>query len=495
MQARHYIHLFFLPKSLINFAHYMATKIVEQCRVAPPSGAPAEQLLKLVHMDMPPLCVPNSVKTLFFYKLRCSESHFMDIIVPSLKNSLSLTLKHFPPLAGKILIDNNSGMPVSQYVDGQDSLSLTIAVSYADFLSLTGYHPRDAAQLHGFAPDLSDIFTPTTKLSVFAIQLTLFPNQGVCVGITGNHAIADGATLLLFLKKWACINKFNGDDSASGGKECLPVYDRDLVWDGDRRAMECWRVVSNWMSLSSSFPSIVSFQEHMVEATFALSVGEIQKLKNLVIIAAANSKKREGVIRVSSFVVACAHLWTCLAKSAATAGDQEVGDDEPDYLSFPINCRGRLNQPLPDNYFGNCTVLAITESTYGKLRGKEGFLVAAERISGSIDKTIGNGIDGSPKFYLDFLGRLGEMVGKRMLCVGGYPGLDFYGTEFGWGRPIKFEALQRTDFQVAFFSNSRENRGGLEICVSMSKVKMDAFAASFNLGIAQATEQKLGCKM
>ncbi|GFQ07627.1 anthocyanin 5-aromatic acyltransferase [Phtheirospermum japonicum] len=475
----------------------MATKIVEQCQVAPSSGAPTEQLLKLLHMDMILICCPCTVKALFFYKFYCSESHFMDTIVPNLKNSLSLTLKHFPPMAGKIFIDNNSGLPVSHYVAGRDSLSLTIAVSYADFVNLTGYHPREAAQFHGFAPDLNDTLTPTSKPSVLAIQLTLFPNQGVCIGITGNHVIGDGATLVHFMKMWASINKFNGDDShllLALGEECLPFYDRGLVRDGYRHARECWRDITTRPPTSTSFSSTVSLHTRTFQATFVLSEPDIQKLKKLV--TAANSKKR-ATIHASSFVVACAHLWTCLAKSAAAAGE-EVGDDEPDYFCFPVNCRGRLNPPLPDTYFGNCTAVVTTESTYGKLRGKEGFIAAAEVISAAIHKTVGNGrgtIDGSPKFYLDFVWRLGEMVGKRMLVVGGSPGLDFYGTDFGWGRAIKCEILQGdNNFGFVYLNNSSEYRGGVEIGMSMPKLKMDAFAASFNQGLAEATE-KLWCKM
>ncbi|GFP85728.1 anthocyanin 5-aromatic acyltransferase [Phtheirospermum japonicum] len=459
----------------------MATKIVEQCQIAPSSGAPTEQLLKLLHMDMVFRSSHCDMKFLVFYKFHCSESHFMDTIVPSLKNSLSLTLKHFPPMAGKIVVDNNnSGMPVSHYIAGRDSLSLTIAVSYADFVHLTGHRPREATQFQGFAPALNDTLTPTSY-------------SGVCIGVTINHAIGDGATLALFMKTWASINKSNGDDSHLG-EECLPFYDRDLVRDGYRHAMECWRDITTHPHLSTSFSSTVSLDRRTFQATFVLSEHEIQKLKNLVI--AANSKKR-ATICPSSFVVTCAHLWTCLAKSAAAAGE-EVGDDEPDYFCFPVDCRGRLNPPLPDNYFGNCIAVVTTESTYGKLRGKEGFVAAAEVISAAIQKTGGNGrgtIDGSPKFYLDFAGRLGEMVGKRMLVVGGTSGLDFYGTDFGWGRAIKVEALQGDDnLGVVFLIDSREYRGGIEIGVSMPKLKMDAFAASFNQGLAEATE-KLWCKM
>ncbi|KAL3618085.1 hypothetical protein CASFOL_038406 [Castilleja foliolosa] len=473
----------------------MATKIVEQCKVAPPTGAPTEQVLKLLHMDMLQLCFPVDVKALYFYKFHCSESYFMETIVPDLKNSLSLALKHFAPLAGKIFIDQNSGVPVSRYVDGQDSVSLTIAISSADFLNLTSYHPRDAAQLHGFAPDLNETFSQTSKISVLAVQLTLFPNQGVCIGITGNHAIGDGTAWILFMKAWASINKSNGAEQLllTSGKECLPFYDRDLVKDGYRRATECWRDVTSRPS-PASFTSAVYIQKPMFQATFVLSGPQIQKLKNLAI--AANSKER-AIVRVSSFVVTCAHLWTCLAKSAANAGE-EVDDDEPEYFIIPVNCRGRLNPPLPDNYFGNCSAQVTIESTHGKIRGKEGFLAAAEAISGTIEKIIGNGrgtMDGSPKFFQDILERLGKMVGKRMVSVGGSGVLDFYGTEFGWGRPIKFEALHGVkNLHVAWFSNSREYGGGIEIGMSMPKVNINAFAASFKQELAQATE-KLWSKM
>ncbi|KAL3618105.1 hypothetical protein CASFOL_038426 [Castilleja foliolosa] len=244
----------------------MAVKIIEQCQITPSSGAPSEQILKLLHMDMIFLYIPNILKTLIFYSFPCSESHFLDKIVPNLKTSLSITLKHFPPMAGKIVIDN--GMPVSRYIAGQDSFPLTVAVSYSDLVNLTGHHPKDAPLLHDFAPRLDEALSPVTKLTVAAIQVTLFPNQGVCIGLTRNHAICDGATIVRFLEMWASINKFEGDESGfvALGQKYLPFYDRGIVRDGDRLAVECWRQ----MAMSPYPVSVVSSYTRRYQATFIL---------------------------------------------------------------------------------------------------------------------------------------------------------------------------------------------------------------------------------
>ncbi|KAL3618159.1 hypothetical protein CASFOL_038480 [Castilleja foliolosa] len=453
----------------------MAINIVENCQIAPSSRAPAEQLLKLLHFDMLWL-LSSPLKILVFYDLSCSESYFLDTVVPNLKNSLSLSLKHFPSLAGKILIPYNS-RPVSRYVGGEDSVSMTISVSNADFKKAIGYHSREADEVHGLVspPDSSTI-------KLLAIQVTLFPNQGVCIGLTGHHSTCDGPALTLFMKAWASINKFNGDESRlfASGEECLPFYNRDVVPDGDQLADECWSHVKMLMptitattAIDTLHPMVTTRQRTFHATIVLLSEAEMKILKSFVL------HKKPDMVRVSSFSVACAHLWTCFVKAAAAAGE-EVADDEPEYISFLVDCRGRFRPPLPNNYFGNCMLTVVTESTNGTLRGNKGLLSAAEVIGEAIRKTIDNerGImDGYTKSVLEFVKRRGE----RMLIVGGSPRLDFYGIDYGWGGPIKYEAVSdRDSLEVFFLSKSRKYRGGMEIGVLMSKVRMDAFAAVFD---------------
>lgn len=120
----------------------MTTNIVvlEQWQVVPSPGGPIEKLLPLSDFDIIFLRFPI-MQLLFFYDLHCSKSHFLGTLVPNLKNSLSLTLKHFSPLAGKTILPLTSGTPFTHYVAG-DSVPLTISQSDADFVHLIGNHYR-----------------------------------------------------------------------------------------------------------------------------------------------------------------------------------------------------------------------------------------------------------------------------------------------------------------------------------------------------------------
>ncbi|KAL3618158.1 hypothetical protein CASFOL_038479 [Castilleja foliolosa] len=263
-----------------------------------------------------------------------------------------------------------------------------------------------------------------------------------------------------------------------------------MVPNGDRLANECWRYIKMLMPTTTTtttytdtdtntLSSMASTRERTFHATFVLSEAEIQILRSFVL------NKNPAMVNVSSFTMACAHLCTCLVKAAAAAGE-EVANDEPEYLSFAVDCRGRFSPPLPNNYFGNCMLSIVTESTNGKLRGNNGLLSAAEVIGEAIRKTIDNDrgiMDGYTESVLEFVKRMGD----RMLIVAGSPRLDLYGLDYGWGRPVKNEIVSGHDnLELFFLSKSRKYGGGIEIGVVMSKVRMDAFAAIFNRSIIEA---------
>lgn len=170
------------------------------------------------------------------------------------------------------------------------------------------------------------------------------------------------------LQAWSLIFKFKGDSHL--GEECLPFYDRSGINDAQR----------TWTTTEKSRRRVtlatVTPPTHNVRAVFVLSDDEIQHLKKFIL----NKKPDIAAKNVSSFIIICAYVWTCLANS------DEVADDEPQYLACPSDCRARLDPPLPDTYFGNCVAYMLAESTHGKLRGKEGIIEAALAIGKAIQK-------------------------------------------------------------------------------------------------------------
>lgn len=450
----------------------MAIKIVELCQVPPSAGGAAEQILPLLYFDVAWIPI-NPTQSLLFYNFQHRESHFLDTIVPNLKNSLSLTLKHFLPLAGKIVTPlSSSGLPFSHYASGEDSLSLTISVSDSDFFRLTGNHYfRDAAEFHDFISPLPPAVysSDSIKFSTTAVRVTLFPNHGVCIGLTCHHAICGAANLLGpsgFIQTWASINKFNGDSHLC--RKMLPSYDRSTVEEACNLTTVFWNQVRKFPPAVSSIPSPPASK---VRATFIITEVEIRSFKKFLM------SQNPSVGRVSSYVAVCAHVWSCMAKAASAAGEN-VNEDEPEYLSVSIDCRGRLSPPLPQTYFGNCLTFVLAHSTHGRLKGKEGFLEAARAIAAAITTSVDGErgvLGGAEEMYL----RRREVAAeKRMIGVSGSHRIDLHCVDFGWGGFTKLEIIH-IDYNGAI-SLSKPKQGGIEVGLSMPKPKMDAFAAIFD---------------
>ncbi|XP_057766246.1 phenolic glucoside malonyltransferase 1-like [Salvia miltiorrhiza] len=443
----------------------MAIKIVELWSVSPTDGGAAEQTLPLVYFDMIWLHSPPA-DTLYFYDSKYSESYFFNTVAVKLKHSLSIALKYFLPFASNIIFPLTSpAMPLSRYTAG-DSVALTIATSDADFANLTSNRSRVADEFHQFVPEMRPAVysSDDVKFSAIAIQVTLFPNKGICIGFRDHHAVCDAASLFGFLRTWASIHKSNGDTNLA--QDSLPFYDRSRVQDASKLASVIWEQVK------ASRPTVLqtnSLPLHKVRASFILSDAEIKKLKKF-----AKMKNPSA----STFVVVCAHLWSCLAESAAAAGE-EVDDNETEYLTSAVDCRARLNPPLPDTYFGNCLVFLRARSSHGRLKGDGGFAAAVEAIAAAVREAVdGNGGRGVLDGFENQLQSDVELKGKRVTRIAGSPWLDPCGADYGWGRSIKYEGVH-TDYDGAVNLCMAPRGGGVEVGLSMPKLKIDAFAAIF----------------
>ncbi|KAK1388939.1 Anthocyanin 5-aromatic acyltransferase [Heracleum sosnowskyi] len=460
--------------------------VLEHCRVSPPlDHSVTEKLLHLTFFDIFWLNWP-SVARVFFYDFPCSKSEFMQTIVPHLKKSLALTLKHYFPFCGNLITPtclSNNTTPAIRYLNG-DSISLIIAEFSGNtshgFKHLSGDQDRDVDDLLALIPQLPPGYTNTTCEDdstmcspVLSVQVTLFPDQGFSIGFRNSHVIADGRSMSNFIRTWACINakQLMGVDEYDNTYTIdLPFYDRSVIKDPKGIASiflrECLQMASE---NSKAFPHVAQSKD-LVQATFKMNRVQIQGLKNLV---------TAQYPYVSTFVVACAYVWTCMAKARMVLGLKMNDENEVENFIFMMDTRERLDPPIPLNYFGNAALNCRCSLKSIQLVGeKEGFLNAVEEIRRALDEKINNE-EGVLKGFETIFDVIKASKGRRKFGVAGSPKFDYYSTDFGWGKPSKYEVVSEKFGLVG----SRDSDGSLEIGLCFSKDEMDVFTTIFTQGL------------
>ncbi|KAG6382401.1 hypothetical protein SASPL_157931 [Salvia splendens] len=423
------------------------TTVLETCRIPPPKGAAAELLLQLSFFDMMWLHF-NTTRRLIFYNHPCSEAEFFNTIVPNLKHSLSLTLKHYLLVAANLLypLDADNSKPAFRYISG-DSVSLTIAVSGLNFDELVASHARESDQFYDLLPRTPKMADEGSCqiVPLISLQVTLFPGRGICVGLSNHHSLSDGRSILGFMKRPICK-----DSSRLNG----------IFWDVMKKIP---------LKPAATHP----LPTNRVRASFILRQSDTKNLKNLIFSA------RPNIDRVSTFVVAAAYVWTTLAKSLGPAGD------ENEVLIIGADARGRRNAlfdpPVAVNYFGNLLGGGVVRVEHRKLAAEDGFFAAAEAIVDEMKAKIYDG-DEFLKSPENLLTEMPKYRNMRALAMVGSPKLDFTEADFGWGEAEKVEVLS-LDGGGYSVSLSNSGDGDLVVGMSLTKEEMEAFASMFATGL------------
>ncbi|KAL3820976.1 hypothetical protein ACJIZ3_006881 [Penstemon smallii] len=236
----------------------MTTTLLENCRIPPPpQEVAAEVSLPLTFFDIP-LVHFHQIQRLLFYHHPCPRDHFLDTIIPKLKESLSLTLKHYVPLAGNLLypIDTENKKPIIRYMPG-DSVSLTIVESTKCLENLIFDFARDEDQFYDFVPQLPPVKDEIEykTIPLLALQVSVFPIQGICIGFTNHQVLGDVSSIVGFIRIWASIHRLGGDiDSLITQGESFPIFDRSIIKDPQGIDDKYWNLVKETPLKTATFP-------------------------------------------------------------------------------------------------------------------------------------------------------------------------------------------------------------------------------------------------
>ncbi|KAH7575840.1 hypothetical protein JRO89_XS02G0230700 [Xanthoceras sorbifolium] len=233
---------------------------------------------------------------------------------------------------------------------------------------------------------LSSSSNTTHVVPIMAIQFTVFPNSGISVGVTLNHAAADG-------KNPHGLSSIYLDDLRKFGN-LNPIGDHQVPPDN-------------------------------VLTTLVLKQTKIKQLKHWIATAdnQQQSKINDEEIRISTFAVACAFMWVNLMKlQEQIRGSLDDDDDMLYHFLALADCRERFGR---------------------ELMGANGMVIVAKAIGRQIYE-LGKGsvFKGEEKFSSS-----SEEIFKdgRVVTVASSPNFWVYETDFGWGKPKKVEMVHIKD--------------------------------------------------
>ncbi|KAJ7960635.1 Anthocyanin 5-aromatic acyltransferase [Quillaja saponaria] len=498
-------------------------KVIDTDQISPPKGSVPTTTLPITFFDIFQLF--NELKVLFFYEYPYTTSHFLETILPCLKQSLSFTLQHFFPFAANLVIPSKPNKPHIHYVADAASVLFTVAESTVDFDQLVDDHPRDSKHMELFMPEkppASNLEDGTRVFPIMAIQVTVMSNSGFCIAINHQHVVADGMAFMLFMKWWTSNCKRLIINKTSPGEEewknyPMPIFnDGAMVQDPNGVDIELsflnfwWKVISSFATDKSKSKSESESESGSgsgsgsgssdamhentradtakVKATFKFNQIQVDKLKHWISLKyyACNStesqdlkekkeleEEEEEPLRLSTFTVTCALMWICLLKSGDNTNSED--GDELHHFVFLADCRGRYEfSSIPSTYFGNFVAPIAVTLKRRMLIGENGIIEAAKVIRNKIKELEKDGVlKGAETWMQDVVEK--TILG-RSVVVAGSPKLGMYETDFGVGRPKKCASVGNNDsMSFTLFDCKDKNLGGIEVVVPLSRTQLDSF--------------------
>ncbi|KAG4925895.1 hypothetical protein JHK84_051588 [Glycine max] len=427
---------------------------------------PTQTSLSLTFFDILWLRLPP-VQRVFFYEFPHPTHLFFDTLLPKLKHSLSLALAHFFPLAGHLTWPLHSQKPIINYKSG-DTVPLTVAVSEADFNHLAGTDLYEAKEIPHLLPHLT---ISHEKATLLALQATLFPNSGFSIGITSHHAVLDGKTSTSFIKSWAYLCR-ESQSPTSLPPELIPFYDREVIKDPNHLGV---KYVSDWLEQNgpnnrSLLVWDLQAPEDATRGIFQLSRSDIEKLKQIVV---SKKKGNNTNLRLSTFVLSIAYACVFRVRAEETKNKRVM-------LALNVDCRARLEPPIPPTYFGNCVGARLAIAETREILGEDGLIVVVDALNDALGSLKDGALSGAENWSRWLLESFSDDV--RIIGVAGSPRFEAYSNDFGWGRPKKVE-MASIDRTGAFCLSDSKNGDGVEVSFVSNKRAMETFAYLFANGL------------
>ena len=370
---------------------------------------------------------------IFFYQNKEGNNN-NSVISSGLKKSLSETLTHYYPLAGRII----DGATIECNDEGACFTEARVKSHVEEFLK----HHEDRNQ---------ELFMPDEisrkgwdKRSLLIIQITLFSCGGIAIGMRIAHEVADIAAISAFLNDWAATM------THKSGKEISAELTRFFP-------------PSDSVNMPQALPDI----GNLVRKRFIFDSIKLDKLKA--------KATRSGVGNPTGVEVVAALIYRC-----AVAAESKVtsGFLKPSAFTQVVNLRKRIIPRLPEKSFGNMTWFYAIQTA--EESDMEFPALVGQLKAGMADfcDSIGKNLTRQELIQLLF----GEDVKahfnddqyvNKYICTS-WCRSSLYETDFGWGKPIWLGHAGSGSKNLICLNDTREG-DGIEAFVTLEQQEMALF--------------------
>ncbi|KAK4739786.1 hypothetical protein R3W88_003483 [Solanum pinnatisectum] len=424
---------------------------IQSRKMLKPSTSTSDNLriLKLSLFDQ---LAPRSYVPILFNYLPSSTSSY-----DKLEKSLAETLTKFYPFAGRFGRDD----PFS--IDCNDE-----GVEYVQTKVNADELPEYLGQANNIESSLLDLILPVMvhmpSSPLFSVQVNVFNNGGIAIGIKVSHIIVDAFTIATFVNELAhtCLTGTMTQDNNN-----LPSF-------GQLSSLFPTRV----LQLPSLPNNTSTIGPKIVTRRFVFDALAIENLRKTI---KDDSTTNDDMIKQPSRVVVMMSLiWKVLTHISSTKN----GNSRNSSLGFTINFRGKLScVPSLGHALGNYAMFAIANleasdhsrkdelNDFVKLVGNtiRGTCVAIGKAS-SVDDisslTVNNWKKGVEKLLQ---GDKMDFYGTTSWCK-----FPWYEADFGWGKPFLVSPVSFGAFEGAYLMDTKDG-DGIQIIVSLKENDMTEF--------------------
>ncbi|XP_043707889.1 uncharacterized acetyltransferase At3g50280-like [Telopea speciosissima] len=461
-------------------ASHLAVRHISRCSIKPEYiSDESKQSFHLTPWDLSMLNIRCIERGLLFSKPPpTKDPSSINTIIDHLKDSLSLTLVHFLPLAGHLVTHKQDNPSPSYSISleysnnnnnpGVDFVHAVAAdVTMADVLSPIDVHVPPIVQSLFLLDEA--ISHDGHTLPLLAVQVTELVD-GIFIACSFNHVVGDGTSYWNFFNAWAEIcRKMMVKGKHVDNISCPPVLTR---WFLDDENGHVDPIINLPFSHHDEFIDRYEPPVLLRERFFHFSPESIARLKakaNEECNTNTNASTSTSII--SSFQALSALVWRCVTRAR-----RHLPSHQKTTCSLTVNNRSRLNPPLSPDYFGNCVQAVNATVTVEELLS-HGIGWAAwllhEAVNGHSDSNVRRWLEGwmvSPFIYQPT-----KLLGPCNVVMGSSPRFNMYGCDFGWGKAeaVRSGSANKFDGYVSSYPG-RPGGGSVDLEVSLQSECMTA---------------------